>query len=246
MSFWKINKLGNDIYELVLNRPEKLNAFTWNAFLELPGKVRELEEKKAKIVWVRGEGGNFSSGLDFKDFLQNNASALEDASEMEEKILQMQEAFLSLRNANFITLALVSGYCIGAGVDLISLCDLRFASAEAKFCLKELDFGIIPDLGSLHFLPESIGVANTKFLCFTTESLSAKEGEKMGLFYKVYENKHILKEEVLKISREIVAKPTLPLLQTKKMINHKSSLQDMAKWNAEFLVKTGLLGKLLT
>ncbi len=246
MTFWKIKPVKENIFELLLNRPEKLNAFTWDSFLTLPAAVKELEEKKAKVVILKGEGGNFSSGLDFKDFFTNNPDISQSAEILEEKIRLMQEGFMSLRNANFISVASVSGYCIGAGVDLISLCDLRFGSADLRLCLRELEFGIIPDLGALNFLPEIIGTANTKYLCFTTQGISAKEAERIGLLYKAYENSELLQEAVLEVAENIAQKPTLPLLHAKQMINNKSSLENLAKWNAEFLTKSGILLKLLS
>jgi len=141
-------EINDGIGALVLNRPAKLNAMNATFFTELPRAIEILEADTAvRVIVIRANGPHFSAGLDLTDFApgSQNIQSTND-------IRSLQLGFIALATAQKPTLAVVNGYCIGGGLDLIAACDLRLATRSAIFSLREVRIGIVADLGSLTLL----------------------------------------------------------------------------------------------
>ena len=121
-----------------------------------------LESQSARVILVTGAGKNFCAGIDVASLgstvLSHDAScAARSAYRFRAGLTRLQEAMTALERVRCPTLALVHGHCVGAGVDLITACDIRFATADAKLCVKEVDLAVIADMGTLQRLPGIVG-----------------------------------------------------------------------------------------
>ena len=236
------------IAHIKLNRPEKANAMDNYFWQELPQALAELDtNSEIRVIVLYGEGKNFSSGIDLTMLMQikQDISGLE-AGRAAEKIykfvLGLQESINAVEKCRKPVIAAIHGACIGGGVDLICACDMRFASEDAYFCVKEVDMGIIADLGTLQRLPKIIPVGVAAELAFTARKMSAQEANNVGLVNNVWKNKDILLEEVQKIAASIAEKSPLVVRGIKKTLLHSrdhsvaQGLDFIANWNASQLM----------
>lgn len=232
---------------LYLNRPEKMNAMNWPFWRDLPLLVSDLEkDEDVRVVVIAAQGKAFSVGIDVFDFFSNNTDTLNGATpERREKlyklILEMQKGFNAIAEGENIYIAAVHGYCIGAGLDLIAACDLRLATKDAVFSLRETKIAIVADMGSLNRLPMIIGQGNTRMMAFTGRDFSAAEVKAMGLLNEVYETSDALMEGALRLAGEIADNARPAVSGAKKILNYmedhsvRDGLDYVAAWNAAFL-----------
>jgi enoyl-CoA hydratase/carnithine racemase len=216
------------VARLVLNRPEKLNAFTTTMWRELhdlgerllatPGDLRALV--------VTGEGRAFSSGIDtgvFADgtFTQTAATSADAATSRDPvvaAVLGLQESYTWLEEAPFATIAAMRGYAFGAGLQLALACDIRIAARGTQLGLLELEYGIIPDLGGTQRLPRVVGPGKAKELIFTAARIDADDAERMGLVERVVADEE-LDDDALELAEAIAARPPIATRGAKRAVN---------------------------
>jgi Enoyl-CoA hydratase/carnithine racemase len=116
-------------------------------------------------------------------------------------------------------IAAVHGKCIGAGLDMISACDIRLCSEDAIFCLKEANIGLVADMGVLQRLPLIIGQGFAREMAYTAENYSARKAEKMGLVSDVYADQDALAAAAQQLAMQIVANAPLAIQCTKEVLN---------------------------
>lgn len=231
-----------------LNRPEKANAMDSYFWQELPQALTELNtNNEVRVIILYGEGKNFSSGIDLTMLMQikQDISGLEAgraAEKIYEFVLGLQESINAIEKCRKPVVAAIHGACVGGGVDLICACDMRFASEDAYFCVKEVDMGIIADLGTLQRLPKIIPAGIAAELAYTARKMPAQEAKNVGLVNQIWENKEILLEEVQKIAASIAEKSPLVVRGIKKTLLHSrdhsvaQGLDFIANWNASQLM----------
>ena len=157
-------------------------------------------------------------------------------------ILGLQAAFTAVETCRKPVLAAIQGLCIGGGLDLIAACDLRYASADAAFSLKEVDLAIVADVGSLQRLPHLIGEGQVRELAFTARQFDAAEAQAMGLVNRVYPDSDALQDGVQAIAASIAAKSPLTVRGIKQALNYgrdhrgADGLEQVATWNAAMLL----------
>lgn len=237
-----------------LNRPEKLNAMSWPFWRDLPIVVDDLEnDPEVRVVVIAGRGKSFSVGIDVFDFFANNQETLLGATpEFREKlhdlIVRMQQGFNRMSEGNNIYIAAVHRHCIGGALDLISACDLRLASRDAVFSLRETRIAIVADMGSLNRLPGIIGQGHTRMLALTGRDISSESALRIGLVNELHENQEDLMEAALNLAGEIADNADNAVRGTKKILNYMEShsvedgLGYVAAWNAAFF-NTGAVQK---
>ena len=144
-------------------------------------------------------------------------------------------------------IAAVHGVCVGGGLDLISACDIRLCTEDAKFSLREAALGFIADMGVLQRLPHIIGQGFTREMAYTARFYSAREVERMGLMNNVYPDKETLFTEAKKLAGLIADNPPLAVMGTKEVINYsrRASIADgmlkAIEQNALFMTSQDLL-----
>lgn len=166
---------------LVLNRPEKKNAQTfemWKALRQL-GQELLANPGELAVVVVSGAGGCFSSGIDTSVF--TSGALLTGAVDGKE----VQEAFSWLRAGEFLTLAVIEKYALGAGMELALWCDMRLATEGTVFSLPEVEFGILPDLGGCSLLPEICGYGRAIDIITTARRFDVVEAYRIGLVNEI-------------------------------------------------------------
>ncbi len=124
---------------------------------------------------------------------------------LRKKILELQEAFSAIERCRKPVIAAVHGHCIGGGVDLLSACDVRMASKDALFSIRETRIGIIADIGTLQRLPTIIGHGWCRELALTGRNFTAADALKMGFITHLCEDRESLYAEAKALADEIFA-----------------------------------------
>ena len=142
---------------LLINRPTKGNAFTESMFNKFKQLIEYLEDSldtlDIRVCVVYSRGKLFSAGIDigtlnqiYKRFLSSECPG-EAREKFRRGILRMQDSFTSMERLRCPVISCIQGPCIGGGVDLITAADIRVCNEAATFCVKEVDVGIVADLG---------------------------------------------------------------------------------------------------
>ena len=193
------------IVTITFHNPEKLNALTDTFLEELYALFEEIQANDDdRVVIFTGEGKAFIAGADISYMATMHPDAAAQyaykTTELYRKITQMKKVFI----------AAVNGYALGGGCEFTLACDLRIASKKAKFGLPEVSLGIFPGGGGTQRLPRLIGMAKAKELVYTGKTITADEGERIGLVNRVtvpetlMEEAQMLAQEILKNSWQAV------------------------------------------
>ncbi len=240
--------LTGAIARIELNRPTKANALNGALWREIGEACRWVDETPAaRVAILSGAGRHFCAGIDFElmNELLAEVKALSPGQREEHLrriILGLQAALTALETCRKPVLAAIQGLCIGGGLDLIAACDLRYASTDAAFSLKEVDLAIVADVGSLQRLPHLIGEGQVRELAFTARQFDAAEAQAMGLINRVYPDSDALWDGVQAIAATIAAKSPLAVRGIKQALNYgrdhrvADGLEQVATWNAAMLL----------
>ena len=222
------------VVQVVLNRPDRLNAQTPQMWRELAEVGRALiDDDAVRVVVVRGEGRSFSSGLDTAVFAEGLLDApgfddapdrgTRDADPTIDAILRAQDAFTWLEDAPFVTVAALHGHVLGAGLQLALACDLRVAARSAQLGLLEFRYGIIPDLGATQRLPRLVGLGRAKELIFTAATIDATEAHRIGLVERLVGDDE-LHDAVAALAELLARQPPLAVRGAKAALNLAGSV----------------------
>jgi enoyl-CoA hydratase len=201
----KIEKDGH-ITWVTLNRPEKRNTFTldvFEAFIDLFPRLDE--DPDVRVVVIKGEGKSFTAGLDLMEAgsLFDPTPGADSREKTRKMLLHLQESMNVIERCRKPVIAAAHSHCIGMGVDLLSACDIRLASRDAVFSVRETKIAIIADLGTLQRLPSIIGHGWFRELAFTGRDFSAEEALKMGFITHLCETREELYKKAGAIAKEI-------------------------------------------
>jgi enoyl-CoA hydratase len=156
-------------------------------------------------------------------------------------ILRLQASITSVAQCPKPVIAAVHGYCIGGGVDLIAACDIRLASADAIFSVREAKVAIVADLGSLQRLPAIVGAGHVAELAFTGKDISAERAREIGLVNHVAVDAEAVRQAAGEMANEIAANSPLAVQGTKAILTANEGrtvaegLDYVATWNAGML-----------
>jgi enoyl-CoA hydratase len=246
-------KIEKNIAIVTLSRPEKTNAINATGWEKLKNTFEELDENEnvRVIVLNGGESKHFCSGIDLEMLMSISQETIKCNGRKNEKlrktILNLQAPINAIENCSKPVLAAIHGGCIGAGVDIVLACDIRYCTDDAFFTIKEIDMGMVADLGTLQRLPKIIGEGKVREMAYTGRNLMGKEAEKIGLVNNSFENKEIMMENVLKIAEQIASKSPISIRGTKHILLHSrdhtvaQGLEYMATWNAAMLISNDLM-----
>ena len=245
--------LDNHIATVRLNRPDKANAMNlamWHEIRQAFDWVDATPE--ARVAVLQAEGKYFTSGIDLNMMMGLGKEIADDCEgRMREKlrrlILDLQDTLTSLERCRKPVLAAIHGGCIGGGIDLITCADMRYCSEDASFTIKEIDIGMVADVGTLQRLPKLIGQGITRELAYTGRIFGAEEAQRIGLVNRVFHTREALYAGVQQIAATIAAKSPLSVRGTKEMLNYArdhsvaDSLNYIATWNAAMLQSKDLM-----
>jgi enoyl-CoA hydratase len=236
------------VAEVTLLGPGKGNAMGPDFWRELPLVFGALDQdQQVRSIVLTGSGAHFSYGLDLPAMMAGWAGMLAgDAlagprTEFLNDVRRLQAAVSSIAETRKPVVAAVSGWCIGGGVDVISAADIRLASADAKFSVREVKVAIVADIGSLQRLAPIIGEGHLRELALTGKDIDAARAEKIGLVSDVYADQEAVLAAARKLAEELATNPPLVVQGTKNVLNARTErevadgLRYVAAWNAAFL-----------
>lgn len=235
---------------MTLDRAEKRNAqtpATWRAL----AAVGEHLPRGTRVVVLRGAGTVFSAGIDLRTFtpdgvdgenLLQTIAALDDAG-VSDLIAGFQQAFTWWHDRDdVVTVAAVQGAAVGAGFQLALACDLRVASTDARFAMRETSLGLVPDLAGTHPLVSAVGYARALELCATGRWVPADEAKAWGLVSAVGDD---LDSVVDATVTGLLAAPEASLRATKAVLRSAISQDAAVQRRTEREAQIGLLRSLL-
>lgn len=162
-------------------------------------------------------------------------------------MLRLQDSISAVARCAKPVVAAVHGYCIGGGVDLIAACDIRLASADAVFSVREAKMAIVADLGSLQRLPAIISAGHLAELAFTAKDISAERAKEIGLVNDVAADAEGVLKAARSLASEIAANSPLAVQGTKAVLAANEGrtvaegLDYVATWNAGMLASDDLV-----
>jgi len=232
---------------VALNRPGKTNALNMLMWEELAKAMTWADQEESiRALVLKGEGSHFCAGIDLFDFASVMTSTEPCEGRKREKlrwlIIKLQSCLSAIEKCRKPVIAAVHGACVGAGVDMVACCDMRYVSADGWFQIKEIELGMTADVGTLQRLPYIIGDGLMRELAYTGRKIEANEALTAGLVNRVFADQQALLSGVDEIARVIAAKSPLAIRGTKEMIlytrDHSvaDSLNYVATWNAGMLL----------
>jgi enoyl-CoA hydratase len=240
--------LEDHVATLTLRAVGKANRMGPDFWRELPEAFGWLDAApEVHAVVIRGEGGHFSYGLDLATMGGDLAHAFGDGALARERtdllatIERLQRAISSVARCRKPVIAAIEGWCIGGGVDLVTACDMRLCSADARFSVREVRLAMVADVGSLARLPAIVGQGHARALAFTGDDIDASRALRIGLVEDVYESHDALLSAAHALAVRIAANPPLVVQGVKEVLSASSeraaaaSLRTVALWNAAFL-----------
>ncbi len=245
---------SNHVAEVTLLGPGKGNALGPDFWDECPAVFRELDrDENVRAIVVHGSGGNFTFGLDLKGMMgtlgphlsgDNLAKARTHFLDL---VHRLQESFDAVASCRKPVIAAISGRCIGGGVDMIAACDVRLASKDAMFSVREVKVAMVADLGSLQRLPRIIGQGHTRELAYTGKDIDANRALSIGLVSELFENDDAVLAAARAMANEIAQNPPLVVQGIKQVLDFsegksiREGEQFVAVWNAAFLASKDLM-----
>ena len=239
--------ISEHVAEVVLNRPDKGNAMNMTMFEELEQVFSALDADDAvRAVLLRASGKVFTYGLDLQAAMSDLGPHLQGGLagkrlELLELVERLQRQTGAPARCSKPVVVAVHNWCIGGGLDLISACDIRFCSRDARFSLREARIGIVADIGSLQRLPHIIGDAATRELALTAKDIGAERAMRLGLVSEVLDDHEALVERAREEARAIAALSPVVLRGVKQVLNRQThpaiaaGLGYVAVWNSAFL-----------
>ena len=216
--------LHDHIAHLVLNRPEALNTMHPAFWRELDDTLTQLHrDGSARALVISSTGKHFSAGMALETF--GGAIAMDDTSAegraaIYDLLTDIQATFTKLETLRIPVIAAIQGGCVGGAVDMVTACCIRYATADAFFCIQEINIGMVADVGTLQRLPKLVPLGVVKELAYTGRRLGAHKALGYGLVNEVFDTQDAMLAAALQCAKEIAAKPPVAIWGTKQVIHY--------------------------
>ncbi len=246
--------VNQHIATMWLDRPEARNALGTAFWTDLPRACAAVAaDPQIRVVVLAAKGPHFTVGLDLKEFSRHfvepttaPSSALANARRYE-SVRAMQACVSAIAALPVPVIAAVHGYCIGAGVDIITACDVRLCSSDAVFSVRETKVAIVADVGTLQRLPRIIGAGHVAEMALTGKDVTAERAVAIGLANSLYgPGSAEVFSAALEMAREIAANSPLAVRGTKAVLAANDGrtvdegLDFVARWNTMYLASNDL------
>ncbi len=215
---------------ITLRRLDKRNALDFALWLSLSEALRKAaQDSEVRVILLKGAGDSFCSGLDLSPTndvirLLSEKPSAEQKMRLFDIIKRVQSIYTELEVLRVPTIAVIHGHCLGAGLELVCSCDMRFCSSDALFALPEARFGIITDVGGLQRLPKIVGRGKAREMAFRGHSIGADEAKRIGLVNEVFDTQEMLYIQATKIGKEIAANAPLAVQGAKEVLLHSEDV----------------------
>ena len=247
-------ELDGHVATLTLDRAEARNAMGRSFWDDLPKAMEALDaDPEVRVVVINAAGPHFSVGLDLKEMTGEVAgggggggSSASRALSTRRTVRRLQDSISSVEACRKPVVAAIHGLCIGGGVDLITACDIRVASSDAVFSVREAKMAMVADVGSLQRLPAIIGKGHLLELAYTGKDISAQRAAEIHLVNHVVAEGEATKA-AKDLAAEIAANSPLAVQGTKAVVNQADAaavatgLEYVAVWNSSQLASNDLV-----
>lgn len=212
------------IAHLVLNRPAELNTMHptfWRELDELLTRIHN--EGQARALVISSTGKHFSAGMALETFggaIQMDDQSPEGRAAIFDLLTDMQGTFTKIENLRIPVICAIQGGCIGGAVDMVTAACIRYASADAFFCIQEINIGMVADVGTLQRLPKLVPFGVVKELAYTGRRLPAGKALGYGLVNEVFDTAEATVAAALQCAKEIAAKPPVAIWGTKQAVTY--------------------------
>jgi enoyl-CoA hydratase len=214
----------DNVAHLVMSRPAELNTMNPTFWRELDEVLTRLHtEGTARALVISSTGKHFSAGMSLDTFagaISMDDQSPEGRAAIFDLLTDMQATFTKLENLRIPVICAIQGGCIGGAVDMVTAACIRYASADAFFCIQEINIGMVADVGTLQRLPKLIPLAVVKELAYTGRRLSADKAMGHGLVNEVFDTHEATVAAALQCAREIASKPPVAIWGTKQAVNY--------------------------
>ena len=240
-----------------LNRPHKLNAINSQMWREIPLVFDQLsEDASINAIVLTGKGKHFCAGIDVssKETLFETLGDTETVADVGRRgeyllrhIKRLQASVTSVERCRKPVVCMIQGACVGGGLDIAAACDVRFCDASSFFSVKEVELGIVADIGSLQRLPPIVGHGRAAEMALTARTVNGEEAEKMGLVSKCFSDDEELESACVEVAKRMAGLSPLAVQGTKRsLLNSRDSesvekgLEYVALKNAAQLISEDL------
>ena len=220
------------IATILLNRPERLNAITFEVYRELTDFFAKLRDQKdVRVVVITGAGRAFCSGGDVRDII--GALQGSDAEGLMDFTRLTCELIHNMRALPKPIIASINGTTAGAGACIALASDIRIAAEEAKIAFIFVKVGLAgTDMGATYLLPRVIGLAKATEFLMTGDFVEAAEAERIGLYNRVVPRDQ-LESATLEFAQKLAQGPALGIAKTKEMLNREMHMPFDSAMDAE-------------
>ena len=217
----EVGERGPGVATLVLDRPDRHNAWSWEASRQFGRMVERIRfDDRIRVLVVRGEGRSFCAGVDLGmpgDRITGRSPA-ERSRNFSEGLRWVHERFRDFAALPQPVVAAVHGYCLGFGFELALMCDIRIAASDAKFALPEAQIGVAIDAGGEMRLAREVGSGWAKYLALTGERIDAATAERIGVLQRVVEPDGLL-DAAYGVAGRIAANAPLAVQAIKRSVD---------------------------
>ena len=215
---------SSHIAHLVLSKPEAMNTMHPTFWRELDAALTQIHAQgTARALVISSTGKHFSAGMALDTFagtIQMDDQSPEGRAAIFDVLSDMQATFTKIETLRIPVIAAIQGGCIGGAVDMVTACCIRYASADAFFCIQEINIGMVADVGTLQRLPKLIPEAIVKEYAYTGRRMPAAKALAYGLVNEVFDTQQAMLAAALATAAEIAAKPPVAIWGTKQAIHY--------------------------
>jgi len=208
-------EVADGVGTILLNRPERKNAFTLEMIDTWAEVVRDARtDPDVRALILTGAGDGFCSGVDLGAFSARGSEPLEVKRNLTERIHRVAYAMEELDKP---VIAAVNGVAVGAGMDMALMCDIRLAARSARFSEGYVRVGLVPGDGGCWFLPRLVGTARALELLMTGDFVDAEEAERIGIVSHVHDDDR-LRDEAVALARRLADGPPIAIQMIKRAV----------------------------
>jgi enoyl-CoA hydratase len=215
--------IEDGVAHLVLAAPDTFNALTPAHWQRMAAHLeRLLTRAEARALVLSAQGRHFCAGLDlaaFESGLLGDGGAA-DRIRTYHVVERMQRMINALADLPIPTIAAIQGACVGGGLDIACACDVRYGTADAFFCIQEINIGIVADLGTLQRLPRLIPPGVVREYAFSGRRMTSARARELGLLNEVFEGPESCLDAAFVLAREIASKAPAVVWGSKKALDY--------------------------
>ena len=235
---------------LWLDNPDARNAMGHAFWEDLPRAMAAVaDDADVRAVVIAAKGKHFTAGIDLGMFVGGGLGEADGVSRRRDflaMVKRLQASITSVAECPKPVIAAVHGACIGGGIDLITACDIRLCTADARFSVRETRMAMVADVGTLQRLPQIVAKGHVAELAFTGDDFDAERARAIGLVNSVHADQNAVVDAAHAMAARVAANSPLAVTGTKKVLAYcegksvEDGLEYVAAWNAAFVASEDL------